>query len=125
MSAQTDAAYYSYDFARVMALVAIRLTEVTSTEGPHVEAHANAVAALAALADMADPPADLTASTGAQYDALLATYEQQRAEATEAMEMDPALQQMFGINVDDARAAATIATQWVNAMIATRTEEGF
>ena len=125
MSAQTDAAYYSYDFARVMALAAIRMTEPTSTQQPHVDAYDNAVAALGGLAGIADPPADMTANTVAQYEALLAPYEQQRADATEALDMDPTMQQMFGVDVQQAQATVTIATQWINAMMATRTEEGF
>jgi hypothetical protein len=105
-----------------MAKVAVAMTLGNVVQE---DALASAEAALAALQDAGVPePADLDERTTEAVDALAATYETQFGAAQQQLALTPEQQQVFGIDVARAQAAATTAATWLSAIGAVRTEEG-
>lgn len=121
MSDYLTDAYYRYDFARFMAKVAVAMTLGNVAQE---NALASAEAALAALQESGTPePADLKERTTEAVDALAATYEAQFDAAQAQMALTPEQQAVFGVNVEKAQVAATVASQWLTAIAAVKAEE--
>lgn len=122
MSDYLTDAFYKYDFARIMAKVAVAMTVGHPAQE---QAVVDAETALATLRDSGvEEPADLEVHTAGEVDALEAMYRTQFDAAQQQLALTPEQQQVFGVNVVRAQNAATVAAAWLSAIGAVRTEEG-
>lgn len=121
MSEVTDAAYRRFDYARVAAEVALKITGPDGPQAaPHLAAKADAEAALASLgASGAVPPADLAESTDASLAALRGEYEAQRERVTGLADLPPDL---LGPNAAAFGLVMANTTRWIEAIKAVEKE---